>query len=58
MPKLKSFFSFDVFPYLQYMFSYNIFVQRACCGADCYIKIATSYHQPIEYELVGQENGE
>ena len=27
--------------------------QPACFGAGCYIEMATSYHQPHEYELVG-----
>ena len=27
--------------------------QSACLGAGCYIKMATSYHQPSEYELDG-----
>ena len=28
-------------------------IQPACFGAGCYIEMATSYHQPHEYELVG-----
>ena len=28
-------------------------IQPACFGAGCYIEMATSYHQPQEYELVG-----
>ena len=32
--------------------TYIIF-QPACFGAGCYIEMATSYHQPHEYELVG-----
>ena len=29
-------------------------VQPACFGAGCYIEMATSYHQPHEYKLVGR----
>ena len=28
-------------------------IQPACFDAGCYIEMATSYHQPHEYELVG-----
>ena len=45
------------FPKISFVFhqilQYVAFIQPACFGAGCYIEMATSYHQPHEYELVG-----